>query len=761
MFAWDARGGLPPLGGAFGALALVLLFALSAGAQAIEIPQRPATYDSFVNAGDFESLAKALDSATEVYLPPGRHVVSNPIVIDRDRPLFVHGADRMATTLVGRDPGKPLFVVHRAPAVGFANLRLIANRSPEGLDQSAIVTENTEPVWLELLDAIIEGSRLTIGGPGTVRVQAVSFMPLGRVTASVLVDHPGAEVTLVGGNISNNRLPIRVEARRAAHVWQKRGRIRIFGTGLQATAGPSDILIESRSEAGPHAIVGTRSEGANGSNKGLYPCRLLRVPSTFLAVDVILASNSIVCGPLGRSDGAFADYGGRGTLWLIGNNALPGAGALVVGNTVGSRIVAVGNLIQHGKMPVPAGTRDAQLGANLFQPSRLTPKPAIRFLSGQSKIPRGIELPPRIEVPAPLTRPRLTAALPGMLDVRSFGALGDGVRDETKSLQRALDAACGEKPKLLFLPAGTYRTTDVLRFNHERSECREHVIGGWIAGAGSDRTIIRRDPGGRGGVFATHGLAYATVQGLTFRTRAYDRAPGKGSEDPAFALENRRGIGRATQAISFHDVVFDGGVNALAIGVESKQQCSENLLVDASFANAHQGLAVGAYNALGNLVYRGRFDGNDIAMGHPEVGLTGGTWMVLGARIRGTRDRDLNLRSSAVGAWYLGGIDSDTPRLCAVGAKGAAFPVVFESSRIVPRASTPASRIISFGAAGGFVFLHSDVSRLTPSKMGSRMASSFLVGLDSTLPDLSSVEIRRNAIATRDRPAQTPAATDE
>ncbi len=730
--------------------ALVALTASVGGTQEVATPARPETYDGFVDASRHRSLARAIANASQVYVRPGNHVVENPIVIDRDGPLFLHGADRMGTSIVGKNQGKPLFLIRRATAVGFAGLRLIANQDPNGVDQVAVRMENAAPLWLEIFDGVIEDSRLEVGGPGDVRIQAVSFMPHGRVSSSVLVDHPDARVTIVGGNVSNNQERARFDVSEAAHLWQKRGRLRVFGTGMQSTLGPSDIRIETPSNTGLHALVGVRSEGANGSNRGVHPCRLLVVPKTPLAVDVLVEANSIVCGPLGRSDGAFVDYNARGSLWLIGNNALPGAASLVVGDTSASRIIAVGNLLQHAKALVPTTTAVVKVGANLAKPSRLSRSPGIRFAPPQPALAKGTFAPPKIRIPDPLTRPRMSAALPGMLDAWDFGAKGDGVHDDTRALQRALDVSCGEKPKLLFLRAGTYRTTETLRFNHERSRCRKHVAGGWIAGAGADRTTIRRDPlGRRGGVFATQGMAYATIQGLRFETRAYDPARERSAIEPAFALEYERAIGPASQGVSFYDIVFDGGSSAIAIGVESPEQCSENVFVDASFRNGRFGLAVGAYNALANIVYRGSFENNDVSMGHPDDALSGGTWMVLGARIRGTRDRDLSLRNSATSAWYMNGIDSDTPRLVAVGGTGAAFPIILEDSTFRPRETSPEPRFILFGGGGGVIFLHSSVSRLRPSLLGGGLASSYFVGLDSDLPDLSGVTLGPNAIATR------------
>lgn len=123
--------------------------------------------------------------------------------------------------------------------------------------------------------------------------------------------------------------------------------------------------------------------------------------------------------------------------------------------------------------------------------------------------------------------------------------------------------------------------------------------------------------------------------------------------------------------------------------------------------------------------------------------------MVLGATVRGTRDRELNLRNSASGVWYLNGVDSDTPRLVAVQGTGAAFPILIEDSVLSPRSGSPSTRFIDFGATGGPIFLHSTLSRLVPSRVGGGIASSYLLGIDSVLPDLDKVSVGKNAVVSQ------------
>jgi hypothetical protein len=57
---------------------------------------------------------------------------------------------------------------------------------------------------------------------------------------------------------------------------------------------------------------------------------------------------------------------------------------------------------------------------------------------------------------APLARP-LAAQAGDVVNVRNFGAVGDGVADDTPAIQAAVDYAQGNRKGIVFLPAGRYR----------------------------------------------------------------------------------------------------------------------------------------------------------------------------------------------------------------------------------------------------------------------------------------------------------------
>jgi len=71
------------------------------------------------------------------------------------------------------------------------------------------------------------------------------------------------------------------------------------------------------------------------------------------------------------------------------------------------------------------------------------------------------------------------AALDDVVSVRSFGAVGDGVADDTAAIQAAIDSMAGAAPYgSVFFPAGTYKTTSAIQM-------KKHVnlrgLGGYVS----------------------------------------------------------------------------------------------------------------------------------------------------------------------------------------------------------------------------------------------------------------------------------------
>ena len=119
----------------------LLLAAIAASGTAQPRPSSYSEFDASIAPGDAKALRAAIldGRRSAIYLQRGRYVLDNPVVIDRKRPLFLHGADRIHVELVAKDPARPLFLVRNAPLLNFAGVNLWPSAgSDETLDARAI-----------------------------------------------------------------------------------------------------------------------------------------------------------------------------------------------------------------------------------------------------------------------------------------------------------------------------------------------------------------------------------------------------------------------------------------------------------------------------------------------------------------------------------------------------------------------------------------------------------------------------------------------
>jgi hypothetical protein len=725
-------------------------FALAAGSAGAQT--RPATYSEFntsIGAGNGPALAAAIRGGAIDYivLQSGDYVLDNPVVINRTTSLYLHGIDRMLTRLVASDPSKPLFVVQNAPLLNIAGLRLQPSaHMTSALNSRAITMSNSQPAAIEILDCFVDHTTLEFNGPGSYRVQTSTLTPGGVTRSAVLVDHPDADVLIWGGDITNSTAPLRVDE--YAHIWQKRGHLRIYSTTVEATLGPADFRIETGS-ALPHVIANVRSEGANGAlNATGAVSRLLYVPTTTDRVDVALENSggAWLTGPSSDPRNCrIAWYNGAGTLWLLGNRAEYCARNIVEGNAPQATIVSIGNQIAS---PQGFAGTFGNLISGVDQYSNFNwtgsqQNPWTRWIPDGTS-PRRLStypivpIPPSQPVPPALLRPAMTAPLPGMINVKAapYGATGNGIFDDTAAIQAALDANCGQ-PKNLYFPAGTYRISNTLYLSHHSGgTCRKSQFGGWVAGAGSGSTILSMSPAVKKGVFATDGLAFATVQGITFKTWAWQSGDPR---EPNVDLEMYPGY-VATQQNDFYDTVFDGGFVGLANGVRfpTAGQCSSNAVIGGVFRNASFGLVSGHYNSIGNGVYDSRFIDNDYAIGSwtsDEANMPpGGTFFGYRAISRGSRVSDFLFRGTATGStWYFYGWDSDAPAYFRTGPTASAHPLMFESAKLWPRAGV--TYLFDYGSSQGPIFLYSSLTRGGIRVGQSASSQSYAVKIQSQIPD--------------------------
>jgi hypothetical protein len=346
--------------------------------------------------------------------------------------------------------------------------------------------------------------------------------------------------------------------------------------------------------------------------------------------------------------------------------------------------------------------------------------------------------------------------LAGFKDVKAdFGAVGDGETDDTVALQTALDWQCthGKGSTLLWLPAGTYKTTARLRFNSATQACHDLPFGAFIAGAGRDLTKIVRSGASGGGVFRADGFAFARLQGITFQAA-------EAATQPNFTIEWEQRSGQpASQQSTLDDVRFIGGAAGWATGVETdKGQCSSFIVRRAEIREAGIGFAVGNYNALANICLGCELIDNDYGFGQAkfEGGATpGGTLYLYDVTSTGTKTREFTtLQGQSDAIFGFRGYRTDAPSWVHDGVwqAGGSALIQFEQATITPRGTV--RPVFDWGAAGGITFLDSTVSRLSGNLNSSYNAAYFL-SLYSSIADWSSI-VRTGSQAQTDRVLARP-----
>lgn len=105
------------------------------------------------------------------------------------------------------------------------------------------------------------------------------------------------------------------------------------------------------------------------------------------------------------------------------------------------------------------------------------------------------------------------------VDVKDFGATGNGSTDDTAAIQAALDQFNNIGPGEVYFPPGTYVTSSPLIINN----CAIH-----IRGAGQGASTIRSSVSSNNIIFVSQDsfLHYTTIEGLTIRTSQVDTAIG-------------------------------------------------------------------------------------------------------------------------------------------------------------------------------------------------------------------------------------------
>src|SRR5262245_17385566 len=205
---------------------------------------------------------------------------------------------------------------------------------------------------------------------------------------------------------------------------------------------------------------------------------------------------------------------------------------------------------------------------------------------------------PATGAPAARTMPDRLAEI---VNVKDFGAVGNGSIDDTTAIQAALDAAYGSSSspnaqntylnKAVFFPNGTYLITRPLTLTG--------VSGAHIFGAARFASTIKNVAGSS--VFVTNGCQYSRFE----RLNLVSAGPGSVCFDLDLG-QSMVGV-VALQSNTFSDIYFQGAEIVLRIG-NSGLMGSENLILNCFFyGHGIAGLKTCNFNALQQTVIGGNF----------------------------------------------------------------------------------------------------------------------------------------------------------
>lgn len=700
---------------------------MAASAQSAEITLKPIAPGT--------NLQEAVQKSDNLFLAAGKYNIKEPVVID--------GTNRGAIMIVGAGNSRNNTSVEFARGGGIrlqncsevtlANMCL--QMSDAGTDDAIVDVIGDRPCKIRILNCTFIGglggqintNKVTAGTNVRIRAPAEVFIqggPFYQAVTDLLVDHPGADVTVSSCDFMASML----------HCRQLAGTLRIYGSTFEQAWGGADIELNAEARS-PFVFAANRTEG---------PGYMVRVPKTTAKIDVVLKS----CWTLGREH-PLVDYNAAGTLRMIGNNQTLVPGGIEASASQGCVWSVGDNFTYYGDVGNPfqlgsetkAGTAGdqwillkngepfkipytAQITAKELVDKKCPVPANLTFLkSGGALPPIPVDPPlPTISIP---TIANIADLLPS---VKTFGAKGDGVTDDTAALQSALNS---NRHGSLYFPAGTYRLTKPLFIDHRH--------GGWLVGAGKAKTRLVNNTGS--GVIRTDGCGFSIFQGLSFVA-----AEGTKAKEPAFNLSwngdsdtiKYPGFsGAALQFNNFYDCSFIGGIRGLSIATAGLMGSSSTIL-SCDFIRCGIGLASCAFNALANNAINCLFQDNTLAAAQADAWgppaprgapAPSGAFNLFNSRIEGSKVADIDLKNSASDCFYVKDTTSTSPFLLVTGHTGAAINTLFEGFRYLGSTSSNPTLVI-YQSGGSCIFLNSDLAK-ADVKAISGMCHNSLIMIDT------------------------------
>ena len=210
------------------------------------------------------------------------------------------------------------------------------------------------------------------------------------------------------------------------------------------------------------------------------------------------------------------------------------------------------------------------------------------------------------------------------MNVRTAGAKGDGVTDDTDAIQQVLNRLSDKRPKgevrqhVVYFPPGKYRITRTLTVTES--------TGGWLVGHGRSTELVwDGEEGGR--MYWSNGCRYVCYEGLTW----------DGRDKAAILVEHQSQSYYETWIRYLHCAFVNARFHGLVVGHGgAKNESAELWFRNCLFAKCDEGVSLLSFNDYDNI-----FDGCEFARCGTGVHAIRGNWQIRGCRFQQSRVSDV------------------------------------------------------------------------------------------------------------------------
>jgi Pectate lyase superfamily protein len=213
----------------------------------------------------------------------------------------------------------------------------------------------------------------------------------------------------------------------------------------------------------------------------------------------------------------------------------------------------------------------------------------------------------------------------------NYGAVGDGVTDDTAAIQKALNALGPTNPTLYF-PAGTYRITGTLTLASQ-----QYVN---IIGQDPSNTMIIWAGSSGGTMIVLNGMEYSRIDRLTFNGQGIAAILIDQAWD---GVRNFSDTGN-----EYADDVFQNATSvAFRCGVIA--QCSETSMLRNTFSDNYVGVLMMNFNALDMWIWYTLFQNNVVGVGNAAGAINGaGNFHVYNSIFQNSTGGDLSIGNTGI-----------------------------------------------------------------------------------------------------------------